>query len=205
MLYGFFEPKICVFVKEAPIFYCTVTCTIYQSIICTIFFCEKYTFCCICALAHSALQLPLFFLFPFSTGLWTDCLKLFSKRFNINYQGSMWPRSDSFVGHTKKYFHKNCSWSCYLQGVWHMTRLKHGNQHSQHPKKHKKEQETCKQVSQLVSGWKEMQGSKQREIKLISKKVWRKRRCSDQEVDCYSMWRNIKAVSEEHLSSENVV
>ena len=32
-----------------------------------------------------------------------------------------------------------------------------------------------------------------------------KRRCSDYEVDCCSMRRNIKAVVEEHLSSENVI
>ena len=33
----------------------------------------------------------------------------------------------------------------------------------------------------------------------------RKRRCSDQEVDCCSMWSNIKVVVEEPLSSENLI
>ena len=52
------------------------------------------------ALALNALQLPFFFFFFFFsllTGFWTDCLKLFSKRFIINYQESVWPRSDSFT------------------------------------------------------------------------------------------------------------
>ena len=95
----------------------------------------------------------LFFLFFFSllTGFWTDCLKVFSKYFIINYQGRVWPRSDSFLGHTKKSFRKKCPSSCYLRRVWHMARLKHGNQHSQHPKKHKKQPETRKQVSQWMA------------------------------------------------------
>ena len=43
------------------------------------------------ALAHNALQLPFFFFFffSFSAGFWTDCLEFFSKRFMINYQGSV--------------------------------------------------------------------------------------------------------------------
>ena len=54
-----------------------------------------------------------------------------------------------------------------------MTRLKHGNQHSQHPKEHKKQPETQKQVNQtvLASGLQKIQGPKQREIELISKIV----------------------------------
>ena len=48
--------------------------------------------------------------------------------FIISYQESVWPRSDSLLGHTKTFFRKNCSWSCYSWRVWHMTRLKHGNQ-----------------------------------------------------------------------------
>ena len=32
----------------------------------------------------------------------------------------MWPRSDSFLGHTKIYFPKNCSWSCCSRRVWHI-------------------------------------------------------------------------------------
>ena len=91
-----------------------------------------------------------FFIFSLSTGFWTDCLKLFSKRFMINYQGSVWPRSSSFLGHTKKSFREKCSSSCYWRRVRHMTRLKHGNQHLQHPKKHKKQPETR---NKLASQW----------------------------------------------------
>ena len=77
------------------------------------------------------------------------------------------------LGHTIKFFRKKCSWSCYSGCVWHMTRLKHGNQHAQHPKKHGKQPETRKQVSQtvLANGWQKIQGSKQREIELISKSL----------------------------------
>ena len=45
--------------------------------------------CCVCALAHNALQLPFFFFFSFSRGFWADCLEIFSKCFIINYQGSV--------------------------------------------------------------------------------------------------------------------
>ena len=86
--------------------------------------------------------LVFFFFFSFSTRFSTDCLKLFNKRFMINYQGSVWRRSDSFLGHTKKSFYRKCSWSCYSRRVWHMARLKHRNQHSQHLKKHQKQPET---------------------------------------------------------------
>ena len=58
-------------------------------------------FFCVCALVHNALRLPFFFFFfsffSFSTGFWTDCLKRFSKHFIINYQGTVGPRSDSFL------------------------------------------------------------------------------------------------------------
>ena len=40
---------------------------------------------------------------------------------------------------------------CYSRRVWHITRLMHGNQHSQHPKKLKKKQETRRQVSQWMA------------------------------------------------------
>ena len=33
--------------------------------------------------------MPFFFFFSFWTGFWTDCLKLFSKHFMINYQKSL--------------------------------------------------------------------------------------------------------------------
>ena len=42
MLYGFSEPTPSIFVKETPTFYRIVTI---ESIICTIFLCEKLTFC----------------------------------------------------------------------------------------------------------------------------------------------------------------
>ena len=108
---------------------------------------------CVCALAHNALQLPFFFFFFFSfrTGFSTDCLKLFSKGFIINYQENVWPRSDSFLGHLNKSFRKTCFWSCYSRHVWHMKWPIHSNQHSQHPKKHKKQPETWKQVSQWMA------------------------------------------------------
>ena len=32
-----------------------------------------------------------------------DCQKLFSERFKIIYQESVWPRFDSFIGHAKNY------------------------------------------------------------------------------------------------------
>ena len=42
---------------------------------------------CVCPLVHNTLRSPFFFFFFFSftAGFWTDCLKLFSKRFIINY------------------------------------------------------------------------------------------------------------------------
>ena len=61
--------------------------------------------------------------------------KLFNQCFIISYQESVWPRSDSFLGHTKMSFRKYCSTSCYSRRVWHMPRLIHRNQHLQHPKK----------------------------------------------------------------------
>ena len=82
-------------------------------------------FFCVCALVHNALRLPFFFFFfsffSFSAGFWTDCFKLFSKRFIINYQGTVWPRSDSFLGHTKRSFRKKCSSSCYSRLLCHTT------------------------------------------------------------------------------------
>ena len=83
-----------------------------------------------------------FVFFPSHHFFWTDCQKLFNKRFMISYQEGAWPRSVSFLGHTKKSFLKNCSSICYLWRVWYMARLMHGNQHSYYPKKHKKQRET---------------------------------------------------------------
>ena len=72
----------------------------------------------------------LFFFFFSFPSLFLDRLpKLFSQRF-ISYQESVCPRSDSFLGHNKKSFLKNCSSSCHSWRVWHMALLMHGNQHS---------------------------------------------------------------------------
>ena len=64
--------------------------------------------------------MPFFFFFSFSTGFWTDCLKLFTKRFMTNYQETLWSRSDSFLGHTKTSFRKK--WSEVVirdaSGIW---------------------------------------------------------------------------------------
>ena len=54
---------------------------------------------------------------------WTDCQKLFSQHFNFSCQENVWSRFELFLGYTKLYFRKNCSWSCYSRGVWHITRL----------------------------------------------------------------------------------
>ena len=84
-----------------------------------------------------------FLLFPFLDGL----PKGFSERFTISYQENVLPRSDSFLGHNKKFFRKNCCSSCYSRRMWHMTQVMHGNQHSQHLEKHKKQPETRRQVT----------------------------------------------------------
>ena len=119
---------------------------------------------------QKTLQLPFFLFFSFSFS------SVFFQLYKISYQWGVWRRSDSFLGHTKKYFSKTCFSSCYSGRVWHMTRLIHGNQHLQHPKKHKKWPETRKQVIQLVwSRWMKIQASKQKETELISKEVWRKK------------------------------
>ena len=65
--------------------------------------------------------------------------KLFHQRFMISYQESVWPRSDSLLGHTKMSFRKYCSTSYYSRRVWHVTQVMHGNQHLKYPKKHKKQ------------------------------------------------------------------
>ena len=91
--------------------------------------------------------LVFFIFFPSRHFSGRNAKKLFRQRFNFSYQEKVWPRSDSFIGHTKTYFRKNCSCSCHSQRVWHMKRLMHGNLHSQHPKRHKKLPEPKKWVS----------------------------------------------------------
>ena len=144
--------------------------------------------------AHNALQFSFFFFFFFSslTGFWRDCLKLFSKSFIINFQGSVWPSSDSFLGHTKKPFCNKCSSSSYSRRVWHMTRLKRGNQHSRHPKSTRNSQ---KLGNKLVSREKSRLIVKS----LKKQKMFRLRNWLLLHVKKYKscFWR--------HLSSENVI
>ena len=104
--------------------------------------------------------------------------------------------------------------------------LIHTNQHWQHPEKDKKQSETQKQDRR----WQKIQGSKDKETKLISKKVWRKcvpknilkRNFDLQKNTTYMDWRNIrktfskkklidtlcesiiKDVDKEHVSSKNI-
>ena len=75
-------------------------------------------------------QLLVFSFFPSRHFFWKDCQKHLSEPFIISYQESVWPRSDSFLGHIKRLFNKNCFLSCYSWRVWHMMRLMHSNQHS---------------------------------------------------------------------------
>ena len=58
-----------------------------------------------------------------------------------------------------------------MQRVWSVLYLILGKHHSYHPKKNKKQTETRKQVRR----WRKIQGSKCREIGLITKNVWQKR------------------------------
>ena len=119
---------------------------------------QKFEKLCNC---HSSF----FSFFPSCHFFWTDCWKLFSQYFKISYQGNVWPRSGSFLGHIKKYFRKNCCQvairdSC---GTWHglctVTSI-HSIQ---------KSTRNCQKIGNV-------DGSKQREIELINKKVWRKRK-----------------------------
>ena len=72
---------------------------------------------------------------------------------------------------TPKSIFLNCFSSCYSGRLWLRTRIIHGSQNSQHSRKQNKWPDTRKQVSQLVcSKWEKIQGSKQKEIELISKK-----------------------------------
>ena len=67
--------------------------------------------------------LVFFFFFSFSPLFLDGLQKLFSQHFNFSYQENVRPIFDLFLGHTKTYFRKNVSWSCYSRRVWHMTRL----------------------------------------------------------------------------------
>ena len=64
-----------------------------------------------------------FTFFPPCHFFWTDCHKPFSECFKFTYQENVWPRSESFLGQTKRYFCTHCSWSCYLRRAWHMLGL----------------------------------------------------------------------------------
>ena len=74
---------------------------------------------------------------------------------------------------------------------------------TQHPKKQKKQPEIG---NKLASRWQKIQRSKQREIKVINKEVWRKRK---EKMFKTRKWlllhlNNIKTVVEEHISTGNV-
>ena len=102
-----------------------------------------------------------------------DCLKLFSKCFMINYQESMWPRSDWFLGNTKKSFVKkvpevSICHGCGTWHVWYTVTCIHSIQ--------KSTRNSRKLGNKLASGWQKIKGSKQREIELITIKVWEKRK-----------------------------
>ena len=88
--------------------------------------------------------LVFFFFFSFVTFSGRTTKKLLNKRFMISYRKSVWPRSESFLGHTKMSFCKYCSTSCYSRRVSHMTKLIDHDQHSQHPERYKKQSETRK-------------------------------------------------------------
>ena len=89
---------------------------------------------------QNALQLPFFFILSLSPS--PQCFWRTGESF-IN-------RSDSFLGHTIKYFRKYLSATRYSWRVWHMTRLIYRNQHSQHPKSYKKQPETWKRKTLLA-------------------------------------------------------
>ena len=133
--------------------------------------CQGVNLLCL-RLTQKALQV-LFYLFfsfyPSRSVLMTDCQNFFRRRFKISYQVGMWSRSGLFLGNTKKYFHKNCSSSCYPWNMWHTTATCiHSIQKS--PRNNQK------LGKKLVSRWTMIQESEQREIVLIRKKVWIKRR-----------------------------
>ena len=97
---------------------------------------DKFNAFALNAKSFAITVLVFFSFFPSRHFFRTDCQKVFSHRFNF-YQKNVWPRFESFLGHTKTYFRKNCSWSCYSRRAWYMTRLMHSNQNWQHPRKQK--------------------------------------------------------------------
>ena len=128
------------------------------------------------------MQLPFFFFFfsPSRQCFWTDCQKFFRGGFKTSYWESVWPRSDLFLGHTK-----NISLNIFLKvcirevcGTWHnlftVTSI-----HSI-LKSTKNSQKLGNALwNKLASRWQIIQRSKQREIELISKKVWKKKKRKD--------------------------
>ena len=87
----------------------------------------------------------LFLLVTFSRRIVIQC-------FMIIHKESMWLRSDSFLDQAKMSSRKYCSKSCYSRCVWHMTQLMHGNQHSKHPKKYKKQSARNSETSKPADG-----------------------------------------------------
>ena len=97
-----------------------------------------------------AIVILVFFFFPPRHFFWTNYRKLFSQRFNFSYQENVWPRFNLFLGHTRTYFRKNYSSSCYSRRVWHMTvAYIHGYQHAWRPKKHNKLPEPTAKNSEI--------------------------------------------------------
>ena len=85
----------------------------------------------------------------------------------------MWPRSDSFLGHIKKSLNivpQVVIWD--VCGTWHGVTSVHSIQKST-----RNSQKLGNKLGQLFSEcWQKIQLLKQREIELISKRVWRKRK-----------------------------
>ena len=83
----------------------------------------------------------------------------------------MWPRSDSFLGHIKKSLNivpQVVIWD--VCGTWHGVTSVHSIQKST-----RNSQKLGNKLGQLFSEcWQKIQLLKQREIELISKRVWRK-------------------------------
>ena len=123
-----------------------------------------------------AIAILVFFIFPSHHLFWTDCQKLFSQCFIISFHESMWPRSDSFLGHIKKSLNivpQVVIWD--VCGTWHDL-CAVTNVHSIQ-KSTRNSQKLGNKLGQLFSGcWQKIQLLKQREIELISKTVWIKRK-----------------------------
>ena len=107
---------------------------------------------------------------------WTDCWKFFRGGFKTSYWGSLWPRSDLFLGHTKN-ISVNIFLKVYIRdmcGTWHGL-FTVASIHSILKNTRNSQKLENGLWNKLAGWWRIIQESKQREIELISKKVWRKR------------------------------